>query len=215
MTALQQTAEARGAGCLVSGPAWDATYQDHYGWCRSVPQSDRDRENEMRAQTIAQCTGTASDPCDIYARTALQQADQARASGCAVGGSAWDADYQGHYNWCRASSQWARDRETQGRAEALGRCSGGGGGGACADPRVLATMDEWLRSATPPQQPGESLYYDEWGRVLGRSLTATISPAGNPDAPLGRCAWLLNLMWGLDSMNGYGTLGAYLQSRLQ
>jgi hypothetical protein len=76
-------------------------------------------------------------------------------------------------------------------------------------------MDEWLRVALPPQQPGESLHYDMWGRVLGRSSSAVIRPAGNPDAPRGRCIWLLELASRLDSMNGYGTLLNYLQRRLQ
>ena len=55
-TAVEQTALARRAGCPgISGPRWDSTYQDHYGWCRQVPQGMRDFETQARAQALNAC----------------------------------------------------------------------------------------------------------------------------------------------------------------
>jgi hypothetical protein len=219
-TALQQADQGRAAGCGFAGPRWDATYQDHYNWCLGVSQAQRDGEAQARSDGLVQCGARADPACDTYARTALQQADQGRVAGCGFTGPRWEASYEDHYNWCLGVSQAQRDGETQARSDGLVQCGAaggatGGGGGACADPRVLPIMDEWLRLAIPPQQSGESLYYDEWGRILGTSLTGTIRPAGNPDAPQGRCAWLLYLAPRLDSMNGYGTMQSYLEGRLQ
>ena len=93
-------------------------------------------------------------------------------------------------------------------------CPGPGGQGLCADPNVLAVMDQWLTSATPPMRPGESLCYDCWGRTLGTTLTGTISTSQNPDTQgKTRCEWLYYLAPGLDSGNNFGTLADYLRSR--
>jgi hypothetical protein len=75
-------------------------------------------------------------------------------------------------------------------------------------------MDEWLTNATPPMKPGESLCYDCWGRVLGTTLTGTITTSQNPDTQgKTRCEWLYYLAPGLESGNNFGTLGSYLRSR--
>src|SRR5262249_26568614 len=66
----------------------------------------------------------------------------------------------------------------------------GATGGLCADPRALALMDQWLAAAIPPQQPGESLHYDPWGRLVGRTLTNTITAPSPPDTTLTRCEYL-------------------------
>jgi hypothetical protein len=218
-TAVEQANQARQAACRgIGGPRWDSTYQQHHGWCRSVSQAARDDETRARTQTLVACAAPGFDPaCDLYARTAVQQSIQARSARCkGITGPTWDATYQDHYGWCRRVPQAARDHETQIRAKTLVSCgTAAGGAGPCADPRVLPIMDEWLRLALPPQQPGESLRYDQWGRVLGRSSTGVIEPAGNPDAPRGRCAWLLELAPHLNSMNGYGTLQSYLENKLR
>lgn len=55
-TAVEQAEQARRAGCPgISGPRWDATYQDHYGWCLHASQSLRDSETQARAQTLNAC----------------------------------------------------------------------------------------------------------------------------------------------------------------
>ena len=93
-------------------------------------------------------------------------------------------------------------------------CPGPGGVGLCADPGVLAIMDEWLDRATPPMGPGESLCYDCWGRVLGTARTGAITTGQNPDTGgKTRCEWLYYLAPGLESGNGFGTLASYLGSR--
>jgi len=91
---------------------------------------------------------------------------------------------------------------------------GGTAGGICANPRVLGLMDEWLAAAVPPQKEGESLRYEAWGRLVGRSLTATITVNGPPDTPLSRCEYLWSIAGHLNSTNGLGTLKEYVEKRL-
>jgi hypothetical protein len=76
-------------------------------------------------------------------------------------------------------------------------------------------MDEWLTRAVPPQQPGESLRYEPWGRLVGRSVTAEIRAPSPPDTPLTRCQWLWQYAGGMRSTNGLGTLRDYVLQRLQ
>ena len=91
----------------------------------------------------------------------------------------------------------------------------GGVAGLCADPRVLAFMDEWLSQAIPPQEPGESLYFDKWGRILGRGRKpdVVLTTKQNPDAH-SRCEWLWYLSPTLKSEN-MGTLQSYLLEKLK
>jgi protein gp37 len=88
-------------------------------------------------------------------------------------------------------------------------------GGICSDPRALAIMDEWLARAIPPQRPGESLRYESWGRLVGRSLTATVTVPGKPDTPLTRCEYLWVNSPNLTSTSGLGTLRQYVEQRLR
>jgi hypothetical protein len=92
--------------------------------------------------------------------------------------------------------------------------AGGTAGGICANPRALALMDEWLAAAVPPQKEGESLRYEAWGRLVGRSLTAVITVNGPPDTPLSRCEYLWQNAAQLNSTNGLGTLKEYVEKRL-
>jgi hypothetical protein len=101
------------------------------------------------------------------------------------------------------------------RGSGGGGVGGSGGGGICADPRTLAIMDEWLARAIPPQKPGESLRYEAWGRLVGRSLTATLTTSGKPDTQLSRCEWLWAHASRLLSTNGLGSLQEYVEQRLR
>lgn len=95
------------------------------------------------------------------------------------------------------------------------RCDGdgsGGPGGICDDPRTLSIMDEWLARAIPPQKPGESLRYEPWGRLVGRSLTANVTVSGPPDTPLTRCKYLWQHASQLRSTS-LGTLKEYVEQR--
>jgi hypothetical protein len=95
----------------------------------------------------------------------------------------------------------------------VGSSGGIGAGGICADPRTLGLMDEWLAAAIPPQKEGESLRYEAWGRLVGRSLTALITVNGPPDTPLSRCEYLWLHAAELTSTNGLGTLKEYVEKR--
>jgi hypothetical protein len=88
-------------------------------------------------------------------------------------------------------------------------------GGACADPRTMGIMDEWLSRAIPPQKPGESLRYEAWGRLVGDSLTAHLRVNGPPDTRLSRCDWLWQYAADMRSTNGLGTLRSYVEQRLR
>ena len=70
-------------------------------------------------------------------------------------------------------------------------------------------MDDWLARAIPHQQPGESLKYEDWGRLVGRSRTATLTVNGPPTTNLSRCDWLWMQAANLNSRN-LGTLRHYL-----
>ena len=99
---------------------------------------------------------------------------------------------------------------------AAGVPPGGQTGGGCADPRTLATMDQWLASANPPenQRPGWSVRYEAWGRLVGNTPTNTLAVNGPPDTRLSRCEWLWSISTSLRSTN-LGTLRDYLQDRLR
>lgn len=88
-----------------------------------------------------------------------------------------------------------------------------GGGGICGDPRTLSIMDEWLATAIPPQKPGESLRYEAWGRLVGKSLSATLTVSGPPDTSLSRCEYLWLHAPELQSTNGLGTLKEFVEKR--
>ena len=100
----------------------------------------------------------------------------------------------------------------------VGGISGGGvpgtgaAGGICDDPKTLAIMDEWLGRALPPQSEGESLRYESWGRLVGRSKSATITVPGPPDTRLSRCEYLWQYAAQLQSTN-LGNLRDYVTSR--
>ena len=99
-----------------------------------------------------------------------------------------------------------------------GNAGGGGtiGGGICADTRTLAIMDEWLARAIPLQnrQPGWSVRYESWGRLVGRSPTAIMNISGPPDTPMTRCEWLWRHTADRGSTN-LGTLREYVERRRQ
>ncbi|MEA2240142.1 MAG: eukaryotic-like serine/threonine-protein kinase [Thermoanaerobaculia bacterium] len=84
-------------------------------------------------------------------------------------------------------------------------------GGACSDPRTMARIDEWLTRASPPEnrEPGWSVRYEPWGRIIGRTPTNTIATSGPPDTSLTRCEYLLARAASLRSIN-LGTLRDYL-----
>ncbi len=89
---------------------------------------------------------------------------------------------------------------------------GGAAGGMCDDPRTLAIMDEWLGRALPLQSEGESLRYESWGRLIGRSKSATITVPGPPDTRLSRCEYLWQYAAQLQSTN-LGNLRDYVTAR--
>ena len=93
---------------------------------------------------------------------------------------------------------------------------GGQAGAGCADPRTLATMDQWLASANPSdnQRPGWTLRYEAWGRLVGRTPTNTLTVSGPPETPLSRCEWLWANSTSMRSTN-LGTLREYLENRLR
>ena len=96
--------------------------------------------------------------------------------------------------------------------------SGGGAatGGICADPRTLAIMDEWLTRANPPQnqQPGWSVRYEPWGRLVGSTPSTNLTVSGSPDTRMSRCDWLWYYAASFRSSN-LGTLKEYVERRLQ
>ena len=87
-----------------------------------------------------------------------------------------------------------------------------GGSGICDDPRTQSIMDEWLARAIPPQKPGESLRYESWGRLVGRTLTNVITAPYPPDTHLTRCEYLWQHASQLRSTN-LGTLKEYVEQR--
>lgn len=90
-----------------------------------------------------------------------------------------------------------------------------GAAGICSDPRTLAAMDEWLNRAIPPQNDGDRLRYDPWGRQVGSTSSATIRTSGPPDTSLSRCDWLWQYSSSLRSSNNLGTLREYVSQRLR
>jgi LCCL domain-containing protein len=85
--------------------------------------------------------------------------------------------------------------------------------GICDDPKTLVLMDQWLSQAIPPQRKGESLRYEPWGRLVGRSLSATLTVPGPPDTRLSRCEYLWQHAAQLQSTN-LGTLRDYVNARI-
>lgn len=99
-------------------------------------------------------------------------------------------------------------------ASPVGGLSGPGTGarGMCDDPKTLVIMDEWLSRAMPPQREGESLRYEAWGRLIGRSQSATITAPEPPETRLSRCEYLWEHAAELRSTN-LGTLRDYVNAR--
>lgn len=77
-------------------------------------------------------------------------------------------------------------------------------------------MDEWLRSANPVQnqQPGYSVRYEPWGRLVDTSPSANITVNGAPETTMSRCDWLWYYSADMQSTN-LGTLREFVGPRVR
>jgi hypothetical protein len=67
-----------------------------------------------------------SPSCQIYARTAVSQAEKNLALGCGYNGPRWSLDEGFQYSWCRGQPYGLTQSEINYRNILLGRCNGNG-----------------------------------------------------------------------------------------
>jgi hypothetical protein len=82
-------------------------------------------EDQARQAALVECADRAvqaQQACQAYAQQAVGAAAAAAANGCGLSGGAWSADYAGHFNWCLAAPQAARNQESSTRANQLQGC---------------------------------------------------------------------------------------------
>jgi hypothetical protein len=116
------------ARCGLTGPRFDAAYDDHVRFCMANPRSRADEEDKARADALAACGATAGAGkdayCKGYAQEAVDQANKARNAPlkCGLSGPRYDATYWEHFGWCQQVPREAAESEIRARDMEIKAC---------------------------------------------------------------------------------------------
>jgi hypothetical protein len=110
--------------CGFTGGRWQATQDDHLGWCLSAPAEAANNETAIRSAMLGVCAKNQNSlRCDSYARQAVAQVTEANARGCGFSGQRWTPSYEGHLTWCIAQQDAGGPAsETRQREGPLSQC---------------------------------------------------------------------------------------------
>ena len=116
------------ARCGLTGPRFDAAYDDHVRFCMANPRSRADEEDKARADALAACGATAGAGkdayCKGYAQEAVDQANKARNAPlkCGLSGARYDSTYWEHFGWCQQVPREAAESEIRARDTEIKAC---------------------------------------------------------------------------------------------
>jgi hypothetical protein len=85
--------------CSFTGPAWQASWQDHFKWCVAATQDDAASETSKRNTAAGHCLH-----CTKYAQEAVKAHDKNKTLKCGFTGDAWSADFDNHRKYCMAAA---------------------------------------------------------------------------------------------------------------
>ena len=88
--------------CGYTGPRWIISYDDHLAYCLSAPSAAVMNEHALRFSLINLCVNPTQQLqfCDLYAKTAVNQAMENNSRKCGGTGNRWLTDYDAHCGWC-------------------------------------------------------------------------------------------------------------------
>jgi hypothetical protein len=121
------------AGCGLSGPRFDAAYEQHYAACIANNRDFDRAETNARAEAIAKCRaegrGGSGAPqiserpgfCQIYVQDTMAQAAEGQQH-CGYSGARYSAYPDDHLNWCKSVTQAAANAEAAARGREIWAC---------------------------------------------------------------------------------------------
>lgn len=126
---IRQVREAELLDCGFGGRIWSSSRIRQGQLCENVgPReaagilNDRSRQIEACRRSAGGYNDNQGFGCNEYARTAVQQAQEARRLDCGYRGSRWTRNYRAHLNWCRKVPQVESSREFRAREQLLAQC---------------------------------------------------------------------------------------------
>ncbi|SRR6266540_4037983 len=108
--------------CNFAGPRWDASYSNHFNWCRGQAKQSVDSERNARLTELTRCTAVNAE-CRQYASTAVRRFNQQTAR-CGFFSERFNRNFSGHFKWCRDNSGRGSGDEARARSEYVDQCLG-------------------------------------------------------------------------------------------
>ncbi len=125
---IRQARQARRYRCGFGGERWSRSRVRQARLCRRIGPRAASELLDRRARQIRNCraAGRGDRPgrsqCRDYARTAVEQAREARFLDCGYGGGRWSRNYRTHLRWCNSAPTRQVRREYRQRERLLRQC---------------------------------------------------------------------------------------------
>lgn len=125
---VRQVRRARRYRCGFGGERWSRSRVRQAQLCRRIGRRAAANLLDRRTRQIRNCRisgrneGSGRSQCREYARSAVQQARQARRLDCGYSGRRWTRNFQRHLRWCRSVSERRVRREYRLRERLLDSC---------------------------------------------------------------------------------------------
>ena len=125
----RQVRDARGLGCGFGGERWSSSRVRQAELCARIGPRAATELLSTRNRQIQNCRfpdgisdGRIRSHCRDYARSAVEQAREARRLDCGYGGSRWSQNYGSHLRWCNSAPRRKVRQEYRRRERLLDRC---------------------------------------------------------------------------------------------
>lgn len=125
---VRQVRRARRYRCGFGGERWSRSRVRQAQLCRRIGPRAAAKLLDRRSRQIRNCRVTGRDDgagrsrCREYARSAVQQARQARRLDCGYSGKRWSRNFERHLKWCVSVPNRRVRREYRQRERLLDRC---------------------------------------------------------------------------------------------
>lgn len=125
---IRQARQARRNRCGFGGERWSRSRVRQAKLCRRIGPRAATKLLNTRSRQIQNCRAAGRDGgarrsrCRDYARSAVEQAREARRFDCGFNGRRWSRNYQRHLRWCVSSSDRKVRREYRRRERLLDQC---------------------------------------------------------------------------------------------
>lgn len=125
---IRQARQARRHRCGFGGERWSRSRVRQAQLCRRIGPRAAAELLDRRARQIRNCRAAGRDDrpgrsqCRDYARSAVEQARQARFLDCGYRGVRWSRNFRRHLRWCRSAPRRQVRREYRQRQRLLEQC---------------------------------------------------------------------------------------------